>query len=101
MILLTKWPKYGYISQMYKLELTDTAKKSFDHIMRSDTKLGTRLANAINRLIQAPSLGVPLRGELKGLLKYRVGNYRILYQIHKTKLIITVIDIGHRREIYR
>ena len=33
--------------------------------------------------------------------RLRVGDYRILYEIHDRALVVLVIDIGHRREIYR
>lgn len=33
--------------------------------------------------------------------RVRVGDFRILYEVNGTKLIIFIIDIGHRREIYR
>jgi mRNA interferase RelE/StbE len=63
--------------------------------------MGIRIAAAIDEIVKNPDSGIPLRGELRGCLKYRVGSYRIIYEIKKSKLIITVIDIGHRREIYR
>lgn len=43
----------------------------------------------------------PLTGEFKGLMKLRVGNYRILYSADKEKGIITIHVIGHRRDIYK
>ena len=41
--------------------------------------------------------------KLKGTNAYRIrsGNYRIIYEIHDNIVTIVVIDIGHRREIYR
>ena len=33
--------------------------------------------------------------------RIRVGNYRVIYQIHNSVLIILVIEIGHRKDIYR
>lgn len=33
--------------------------------------------------------------------RIRVGNYRILYQIQDDVLVVTVVKIGHRREVYR
>jgi mRNA interferase RelE/StbE len=43
---------------------------------------------------------LPLRKDLAGLYKRRVGDYRIIYQIIKEARIITIQKIGHRREIY-
>jgi mRNA interferase RelE/StbE len=44
-------------------------------------------------------IGLPLKGKLKGLWRYRIGKYRILAKIDDRELIILVIDIGHRRRI--
>jgi mRNA interferase RelE/StbE len=35
------------------------------------------------------------------LYRVRVGDYRIVYEIHDNRLVIIVIKIGHRRQIYR
>lgn len=86
---------------MYQILLTKQAEKSFHFIMKSQPKFGLRIAKALDLLAQEPHRGVALRGELKGLFKYRVGIYRIIYQWKKSKLIITIIDIGHRKDVYR
>jgi mRNA interferase RelE/StbE len=44
--------------------------------------------------------GLPLRRNLKGLMKLRVGDYRIIYSIEKQTVTVHVIKIGHRREVY-
>ena len=46
-------------------------------------------------------LGSPLRGLKAGLWRYRVGNYRIVYEIDDATEIITVATVGHRRDVYR
>lgn len=43
----------------------------------------------------------PLRGELGGLYKFRVGSYRVLYTIDRAHRRITVHLVGHRRDVYR
>ncbi len=46
--------------------------------------------------------GQALQGsELGQFWRYRVGDYRIICDIQDRKLVVLVIDIGHRREIYR
>ena len=86
---------------MYTVVLTKQALKAFDVLMKSQPHIGKRVGEALDLLSQDPSQGIPLRGDLKGLYKYRVGTYRIIYQILHSKLIVTIIDIGHRKDIYR
>lgn len=45
--------------------------------------------------------GKPLSQNRAGQWRYRVGDYRIIAQIEENKLIILVIAIGHRREVYK
>ena len=45
--------------------------------------------------------GKALAGDKKGLWRYRVGDYRVLCQINDGRLVILVIAIGHRNEVYR
>jgi mRNA interferase RelE/StbE len=47
------------------------------------------------------SLGKPLKGPLSGAWRYRVGDIRILCRIEDEKLVVLVVGIGNRREIYR
>lgn len=86
---------------LYRIELTKQAEKSFGLIIKSRPDMGLRIAHAIDTLASDPDAGVPLKGILKGLSKYRVGPYRIIYKIHHARLLVVVIDIGHRKEIYR
>ncbi len=46
-------------------------------------------------------LGQPLTGDLKGLWRYRIGDYRIVASIEDNRCVVLVVAIGHRREIYR
>jgi mRNA interferase RelE/StbE len=75
--------------------------QNFEMLVKSQPKMARAVAAALDYLAQNPESGSPLRGELKGLFKHRVGSYRIIYQILQKILLINVIDIGHRRDIYR
>lgn len=86
---------------MYQVKLTRQAEKAFDALMKAQPNMGKRVAQAIDHLSENPDSGVPLRAELKGLFKYRVGVYRIIYSIQRKVLLVTVIDIGNRKEVYR
>jgi len=44
--------------------------------------------------------GHALTGDLKGLWRYRVGDYRIVASIEDNRFVVLVVTIGHRREVY-
>ena len=44
--------------------------------------------------------GHALTGDLKGLWRYRVGDYRIVASIEDDRFIVLVVTVGHRREVY-
>ena len=86
---------------MYKVELTRQPEKELEHICRSDRSLYHRFLNALDVISKDPAQGKPLHGQLKGLFSYRLGSYRILYEVHHGKLLVIIVDLGHRRDIYR
>ncbi|SOC41601.1 type II toxin-antitoxin system RelE family toxin [Salinicoccus kekensis] len=45
--------------------------------------------------------GKALKGQLKEYWRYRVGNYRILAEINENEVKIVIINIGHRKDIYK
>jgi mRNA interferase RelE/StbE len=59
-----------------------------------------RVRNGLERLAENPRLGKPLQGSLAPFWSYRVGDYRVLYEIRDAELYVLVVMLGHRREIY-
>jgi mRNA interferase RelE/StbE len=59
-----------------------------------------RVRRGLERLAENPRLGKPLHGELAPFWSYRVGDYGVVYEIRDEKLIVLVVVLGHRREIY-
>ncbi len=45
--------------------------------------------------------GKAMVGERKGYWRYRIGDYRVIVRIEDERLVIVVIAVGHRREVYR
>ncbi len=48
-----------------------------------------------------PSGSIKLQGQNPVLYRIRSGDYRVVYSIKKDVLIVLVVEIGHRREVYR
>jgi mRNA interferase RelE/StbE len=86
---------------VFKVELSHQASKDLEKVFRSDRRLYQRFLNAFQSISRDPSQGKPLQGDLRGLRSYRLGSYRILYEIRNKELLVIVIDLGHRREIYK
>ena len=45
--------------------------------------------------------GKPLHGEKQGLWRYRVGHYRLICDIQDERVIVLVLEVGHRKDVYR
>lgn len=81
----------------YQLAFTEEAA---ERIRKLDKAVRGRVQKALDRLCEHPDLGKPLTGMLSGRWSYRVGDYRILYKIHRQELVILILTVGHRRHIY-
>lgn len=47
------------------------------------------------------SFGKPLSANLAGFWRYRIGDYRVICDVRKKELVVLVIDIGHRSNVYK
>ena len=82
----------------YALLIERRAQRSLSRIAVQDRE---RISDAIRRLAEEPRPHGVKKLSGRDAWRIRVGDYRILYEIHNERLLILVIDIGHRREIYR
>jgi mRNA interferase RelE/StbE len=86
---------------LYKVHLLNPAERTYRWLFKHDRQLFERICSALELLQEDPYVGKPLVGRPEGAWSLRVGVYRVLYRIEKKELQILVLDIGHRREIYR
>lgn len=78
-------------------------ERALDDLKALDRATAGKIIERVkNHLTQDPErLGKPLKGVLKGLFRYRWGDYRIIYTIEKAEARISVLYIGHRKDVYR
>ena len=84
--------------EKYRVEIKKSAAKEIGRLPRGDTRA---VLDKIESLADNPR---PHDGEkLSGQEKYRVrcGDYRILYTIEDNVLIVCVVKVGHRKDVYR
>ena len=89
------------MSGQYSIVFSKLARERFDHFIRSDRKLGEQIARAVDRLAANPNLGKSLKGEWKGYQKYCTDRYRIIYRLEHSKLLIFIITIDDRKDVYK
>jgi len=83
----------------YRVGITEAANRELDKL---DPPLQRRLRAAMSALayIPRPPGAIMLRGEREHW-RIRVGDWRIIYTIEDDQLLVIVLQLGHRREIYR
>ena len=87
----------------WTIEYTDTAKRQ---LRKLDRQAARRILNFMDQRVGKPSnpreLGKALTGETLGVFwRYRVGDYRVICDIQDKRLLVLVVHIGNRREVYR
>jgi len=82
---------------MYKIVLTKRALKDIEKI---DIKTKTHIGNKLKSLTDDPmKISKKLSNPIIGTYRYRIGDYRIIFDIENNEVII--LRIGHRRDIYK
>jgi len=55
---------------------------------------------ALRAIGDDPSIGAPLERELKGLWRFRVRRFRIVYDVDRSRRMVRVMAVAHRRHVY-
>jgi mRNA interferase RelE/StbE len=86
----------------WTVRLTDDAKRD---LQKLDKTLQKRITSFLLDRLQTTDnpriTGKALKGKFSGLWRYRVGDFRLLCRIEDNELIILVIEIGHRKGVYK
>lgn len=86
----------------WRVQLAPGARRDLERLSKCDRErilafLFERVATHPN----PPELATRLAGSKEGLSRFRVGDYRIIVSFVNGQLVVLVIEIGHRREVYR
>jgi mRNA interferase RelE/StbE len=84
---------------MYKIEYSSKAAKEF---VKLPMQIQKQIRRKLDILAQDPFANAQVKA-MKGdggAYRLRVGDYRIIYAMENAKLIVTIIRIGHRKDVY-
>jgi mRNA interferase RelE/StbE len=87
---------------VWTIEITRTAERQINKLDASAQKsivsfLRERLKSAEN----PRQWGKPLHGDKRGLWRYRVGDFRLICDIQDKKITVLVLEVAHRKDVYR
>jgi len=84
----------------WQILYTESAKSEIENL---DGPIRKIIKRAIEEklMVEPLKFGLPLRRSLFGFFKLRVGSYRIIYKIEKKEVIVLVVSVGHRKQIYK
>jgi mRNA interferase RelE/StbE len=85
----------------WRIEFAESAQKQFAKLGReSQTRIRKFLRERIAPSEDPRDYASPLRSTLAGLWKFRIGNYRIVAEIRDEEVLVLVLRVGHRKNIY-
>jgi mRNA interferase RelE/StbE len=86
----------------WKIEFDEAAARDFRKLDRQAQKaIRDWLRQRLGVREDPRTLGRALTGDRAGLWRYRIGDYRLACRIEDDRLVVLVLTVGHRREVYR
>lgn len=85
----------------WAIEFERKADKQLDKLNRHDAERIVKLLDEVALLEDPRKRGHALVGAMGGLWRYRAGDWRVIVRIEDQRVVILVLELGHRREVYR
>lgn len=84
---------------VYKVAYLDSVAED---LKKLDKTIARKILNRIETYLACDpkELGKPLKGEFQGYWRYRWGDYRVIYKISEREILITVLRISNRKDVY-
>ena len=86
----------------WKVEFDDRALKE---LRKLDPQVQRQILRFLRQRVATPDnprrFGKPLSGDRLGLWRYRIGSYRLICRIEEDRVVVLVLGVGHRKDVYR
>ena len=87
---------------VWTIEIARTAEKQIKKLDGTAQKSIIRFLRERLKSTENPrQWGKPLHGDKRGLWRYRVGDYRLICEIQDEKITVLVLEVAHRKDVYR
>ncbi|MEI9969249.1 MAG: type II toxin-antitoxin system RelE/ParE family toxin [Terracidiphilus sp.] len=89
------------VRPVWTVEFDDRARRELRKLdLKTQKEILRYLRERVAGSADPRQFGKPLRMNLAGLWRYRVGSYRLICRIEEQRLIVLVLKVGHRRDVY-
>jgi mRNA interferase RelE/StbE len=85
----------------WRIEVDPPARRALRKLERDTSARIIAYLNGLTALDDPRTRGHGLRGPLAGFWRYRVGDYRLICRLQDDRLVLLILEIGHRSEVYR
>jgi mRNA interferase RelE/StbE len=82
----------------YRLEFARSIRRDLKKIEKKEVR---GILSAIENLAGNPRPVGAKKLTNQELFRIRIGNYRVIYEIHDDRLVVLVVKVGHRKDVYR
>lgn len=74
--------------------------RAVKELKKLDRQYRIKIVEAVENLSKDPAGGIPLTGQWEGLWRLRVGSFRVIYGLDHGQLLILIVHVGHRKDVY-
>jgi len=86
----------------WKVEVSQTAARQIAKLQRpAQQRIYAFLTDKLESCVDPRAHGKALQGDKRGLWRYRVGDYRLICDLQDRRLLVLVLIVGHRKDVYR
>jgi mRNA interferase RelE/StbE len=86
---------------MFEIVLTREAQKDYEKLDKNAAKRVNRCLDSLRENpLQYPQ-AIPLKGNLSGYFRQRVGDWRVVYNVDTDARVVTILQIAHRSKVYQ
>jgi len=82
----------------YKLEFATSIRKDLKKVDKKEVR---RILTSIEKLAEEPRPSGSKKLTNEELYRIRIGNYRVIYEVHDGRLVVLIVKVGNRKDIYR
>lgn len=89
------------MQEPYDIEIGDKLQRKIKKLENKDSQYYNSVINKIIQIAEAPQLGKPLRGSLKGKRRVHIGPFVLIYKINEDEHLVTLIELEHHDDAYK